>query len=342
MIPIARRLRKVGTPSISSDVGRPLQTSSNQTIRTPFEYAVYPVLLTAFFVSFAIALDAGVAPGLALLAITIVHMIIIAVLEVVMPARADWGWSKDRQVFNDIIHGILLDFGGRIGTTALTIVLLTLFTANSQEAIWPIWPKTWPFVLQLVLAVAIYDFGDYWKHRAYHQWSWAWPIHILHHNPQVMHVFKAGRLHFIEAILRAGIVSAPFVIFGAGTEVVWWIAALGNGLGGQNHWNVKTRLPAWLDAVIVTPNTHWLHHAKASHYRLCNLSPITMGPDHLFGTFYRQPKTGIEDVGVSFDPAPRNIFGQILTPFIWPWLVRNSDAVQTRSGGDAGASHEHA
>ncbi|OGS53764.1 MAG: hypothetical protein A3J40_06210 [Erythrobacter sp. RIFCSPHIGHO2_12_FULL_63_10] len=310
-----------------------MQSNSNRTFRILFEYAVYPVLLVGFFASFAIALDAGVAPGLALMAITITHMAIIAALEIVMPARPDWGWSNDRQVFNDIVHGILLDFGGRIGASALTILLVTLFTANLPGTVWPIWPVAWPFALQLALAIVVYDFGDYWKHRAYHQWNWAWPIHILHHNPPIMHVFKAGRLHFIEAILRAGVISAPFVVFGAGTEIVWWIAALGNGLGGQNHWNVKTRLPSWLDAVIVTPNTHWLHHAKADRYQLCNLSPFTLWPDHLFGTFYRQPEGGIADVGVSSDPVPRNIFGQILTPFIWPIL-------KSRAGNKA-AQHDH-
>src|SRR3546814_2345396 len=127
------------------------------------------------------------------MAITIAHMAIIAALEIVMPARPDWGWSNDRQVFNDIVHGILLDFGGRIGTSALTILLVTLFTANLPGAVWPIWPVAWPFALQLALAIVVYDFGDYWKHRAYHQWNWAWPIHILHHNPPIMHVFNAGR-----------------------------------------------------------------------------------------------------------------------------------------------------
>src|SRR3546814_10216810 len=100
-------------------------------------------------------------------------MAIIAALEIVMPSRPDWGWSNDRQVFNDIVHGILLDFGGRIGTSALTILLVTLFTANLSGAVWPIWPVAWPFALQLALAIVVYDIGDYWKHRVYHQWSWA-------------------------------------------------------------------------------------------------------------------------------------------------------------------------
>ncbi|MEE1877530.1 sterol desaturase family protein [Altererythrobacter litoralis] len=319
-----------------------VQLNFKQTIRRLLEYTVYPVLLIAFLGSFASALDAGVAPGIALLSVTIVHMTIIAVLEIVMPARLDWSWLKDRQVFNDIVHGILLDFGGQIGKTILTILLVTLFTSSVQGTVWAIWPTTWPFVLQLALAIVIYDFGDYWKHRAYHQWKWAWPIHVLHHNPPLMHVFKGGRLHFIESVLRAGLVSAPFVIFGAGAEIVWWIAAIGNGLGGQNHWNVKTRIPAWLDAVLVTPNTHWLHHAKADQYRLCNLSPITLWNDHLFGTFYRQPKEGIADVGVSFDPVPRNVFSQILTPFIWPWLVRNSRTMKSSSEGETGVGREPA
>ena len=79
----------------------------------------------------------------------------------------------------------------------------------STDAPLALWPAAWPLWAQLVIAVLIYDFVDYWKHRAYHEWAWAWPIHALHHNATKMHVFKAGRLHFLEAAIRAGVTSAP-------------------------------------------------------------------------------------------------------------------------------------
>ncbi len=296
-------------------------------MRKTWEWMIYPALAALFIFAFMQSQNMGFNPGISLLIITVVHMAIIALLELAMPARHDWNWLKDRQVINDLIHGVLLDFGARIGSAALTITLLAIAASQTGQAIWQIWPTQSPLLFQIVLAVLLYDFVDYWKHRAYHAWAWAWPIHVVHHNPSKMNVFKAGRLHFLEATIRAAITSAPMIVLGAPAEVFWWVAALANLMGGQNHWNVKSRLPRFLDVLIATPNTHWLHHAIGGKYRVCNLSPYTMWPDHLFGTFQQQPRDSIEDVGVDFDPVPKNILGQIAAPFIWPWLVSRTTKI---------------
>lgn len=295
-------------------------------------YLVWPGLLAAFLWAFAETRQRGFDPGLSLLALTIAHLAIIAGLEVLMPARRDWDWRKDGQVVNDLIHGGLLDVGARLGSAALTAAIALASARLSLAAPFDAWPNTWPFWVQLGLAVVIYDFVDYWKHRAYHDWAWAWPIHALHHNPTRMHVFKAGRLHLLEAAIRALVTSAPLVILGAPPEIFFWIAALANGMGDQNHWNVESRLPRVLDALITTPNAHWRHHARDISRGVANLSSFTLLFDHLFGTFRRQPEGGVEDVGIDSDPIPKNIVGQVLTPVLWPWLAHRTRGGRVRDG----------
>jgi sterol desaturase/sphingolipid hydroxylase (fatty acid hydroxylase superfamily) len=95
-------------------------------------------------------------------------------------------------------------------------------------------------------------------------------------------------------------------------------------------------LPRFLDALISTPNAHWLHHARNVAAGTSNYSSFTLLFDHLFGTFRRQPAGRIEDVGIAFDPIPRNVVGQVFSPVAWPWLThraRRSAASNKSLGG---------
>lgn len=297
-------------------------------------WIVWPVVLALFLCTYAWTQQLGYNPGLSLLAVTIGHFLVIMGLELVMPARRDWSWYGDRQAFNDLIHGALLDVGGRLGTAILTIAIAAAAARLSPQMNWQYWPTSLPLWAQIGLAILIFDFIDYWKHRAFHDWDWLWPVHALHHNPPRMHIFKAGRLHFLEATARASLTSGPLVILGAPPEVFFWIAALLNGLGDQNHWNVETRFPRFMHLILSTPQVHWLHHAKDVSSGSSNFSSFTLLFDHVFGTF-RDPSTlPIQDVGIDTDPIPRNLFGQIASPFIWPWL-----SVAPKTGSDGGWNH---
>jgi ornithine lipid hydroxylase len=291
-------------------------------------WLVWPLLLTAFLVAFAISQRLGFNPGLSLLAITIGHFTIIAVLEVIMPARPDWSWHTDRQAFNDVIHGALLDVGARLGTAMLMIAIVAFGASIARQGGGGLWPTSLPFVAQIALAILIYDFLDYWKHRAFHT-AWLWPVHALHHNPPRMHIFKAGRLHFLEATARAVFTTAPLVILGAPPEIFFWLAALLNGMGDQNHWNVETRFPRFMHLILTTPQVHWLHHAKEISVGSSNYGSFTLLFDHLFGTYRDPMKQPIPDVGIDYDPIPKNLFGQIVAPFIWPWLAPRSAKLTT-------------
>jgi sterol desaturase/sphingolipid hydroxylase (fatty acid hydroxylase superfamily) len=275
---------------------------------------VWPAYLLLFLAAYAWSQRLGFASGYSVLGITVVHIAVIALTELVLPARPEWRWLGDRQVFNDIVHGLLLDLGARLGTAVMTLVLAAGAAMVSRDAGSTIWPLDWPLWAQVALAVLIYDFCDYWKHRAYHASRWLWPIHALHHNPLRMHVFKAGRLHFLEATIRVLISSAPLVVLGAPESVFFWLAALANAFGGQNHWNVDARLPRWLHWSLATPQVHWLHHDQQFVERSVNLSPFTMLFDHVFGT-YRDPiRFPVDQVGIARDPISPGLPGQLAAP----------------------------
>ena len=292
---------------------------------------VWPAMLGTLPVGFAITQELGLDPAPWLFGLTVVHLGLIAGLELLMPARPDWDWRQDGQVINDLVHGALLDVGARIGAAGLTIGVAASASALTITSPFSVWPDNWPLWGQIGLAMILYDFADYWKHRAYHAWAWAWPIHALHHNPDRMHIFKAGRLHFFEAAVRACFVVGLLVVLGAPGTVLYWIAALLNAFGNTNHWNVETRLPRVVNWLLATPAVHWLHHAKDVADGSRNLSPFTMLFDHLFGTYADPSRRAIADVGIAFDPIPRSLHGQILSPLAWPWFSHRARRAEART-----------
>jgi sterol desaturase/sphingolipid hydroxylase (fatty acid hydroxylase superfamily) len=293
-------------------------------VRTAASWIVWPLMLGGLLLAFGVTQRLGLDPASWLFGLTVAHLALIAGLELLMPARRDWDWRKDGQVFNDLVHGALLGVGARIGALALTVGIAAAASMIGSNAPLNVWPTQWPLWGQVGLAVILYDFADYWKHRAYHDWAWAWPIHALHHNPTRMHIFKAGRLHLLEATVRAFFAIGLLVVLGPPSPVLFWLAALLNAFGNTNHWNVETRVPRILNWLLATPAVHWLHHAKDLPDGSRNLSPFTMLFDHLFRTYEDPSRRLIADVGIAFDPIPKDLIGQIASPIAWPWLARRA------------------
>ena len=291
-------------------------------VKSVVAWLTFPVIFTAQLVGFAQALCLGFDPGLTLLAITVANMALIALLELWLPDRPDWRWTNDGQVFNDVIHGLGNEFAGGLGRSVLFIGFAVIGGRLAEQGNLGLWPTAWPLCAQVLIAVLVVDFFDYWKHRAYHGWGFAWPIHALHHNMDRMHVFKGIRLHFLEATIRSLIVYSPLVVLGAPASVMIWIAALMTFLGSLNHSNLRQELPRFVHMLIATQKTHWLHHDKDFSHGSCNLSPLTMWLDHICGTFRHPLDNPLHEVGIAPDPIPKNLPAQLASPLLWPLLMR--------------------
>lgn len=303
-------------------------------IKSATAWLTWPVIFIGSLVAFDRALTLGFNPGLTLLALTVANITLIAVLELWLPDRPEWTWLRDTQVINDIVHGLGNELAGGLGRTALLVAFAAIGGALAANGGLGLWPTAWPLWLQVVAAVLIVDFFDYWKHRAYHAWALAWPIHALHHNMDRMNVFKGIRLHFLEAAIRSLLVFSPLVILGAQADVMIWIAALMTIGGTLNHSNLAQEMPRVAHALVATQKTHWLHHDKDGARAACNFSPFTMLFDHLFGTFRHPLDTPLGEIGITPDPIPRNLPAQLLSPVLWPvlsWRLERNDRHAAKS-----------
>jgi sterol desaturase/sphingolipid hydroxylase (fatty acid hydroxylase superfamily) len=142
----------------------------------------------------------------------------------------------------------------------------------------------WPLVLQVLLALWVYDFVVYWRHRLEHQLSFLWPIHAVHHTTTKVDVFTTTRLHPLE-LMAGGILNMWVTArFGIGQEAAGIGFMLYLNYNYYVHTNVKIVYPGFLKYVFVSPFMHRWHHAREAQACDKNFGVIFAWNDWLFGT----------------------------------------------------------
>ncbi len=182
------------------------------------------------------------------------------------------------------------------------------------------WGRELPYAVQVAIALWMFDFMVYWRHRLSHEWSPLWPIHAVHHVSQQIDVLTTHRLHFLEVMAGGILVGWAAACCGLDPGAV----ALGFMIYLQyNHFihtNVRIRFPGLLKYVLVSPFMHRWHHAmeKEAHDR--NYAVVFAFHDWIFGTAVH-PAYEPRSYGVSFSAAEHvgeSYLQQQLYPFrVW-------------------------
>lgn len=154
-----------------------------------------------------------------------------------------------------------------------------VFTALGHQVDAPFW-RTW---YGIALAVVLFDFCEYWLHRAGHEVAIFWAAHAVHHQGEELNICTALRQESQNAVLGwsfylpmalAGVppVLFGFVYLGVQYYQVWAHTEQIGKLG-------------WLDRVVTTPSNHRVHHAVNDCYLDRNYGGLFVLWDRLFGTY---------------------------------------------------------
>ena len=161
----------------------------------------------------------------------------------------------------------------QIGLYILTWRRVALFPHAS------LWGSVWGWLL----AIVMFDFCDYWLHRAGHESAVFWAAHAVHHQSQDFNLSTALRQESTVAFLGwpfylpmalAGVAPQQFAL--AGLIVLlyqFWIHTEHIGKLG------------WFDRVFSSPSNHRVHHAVNDQYLDKNYGGMLIIWDRLFGTF---------------------------------------------------------
>jgi sterol desaturase/sphingolipid hydroxylase (fatty acid hydroxylase superfamily) len=172
-----------------------------------------------------------------------------------------------------------------------------------------------PYWAQVALAVWVFDFVVYWRHRLEHRLPVLWSFHAVHHTAEKVDVLTTTRLHPIEIALGA-VCNAAIVRLGLDPAA----SALGFGIYIHYnyfiHTNVRIRFGRLAKYVLVSPFMHQWHHAKESDAMGKNVGVVFAWNDWLFGTAYH-PDRWPAEFGLAA-PAPERVGQSYLRHLLYP------------------------
>lgn len=193
----------------------------------------------------------------------------------------DWRKQKLTYRFNDALNSLNLGMMSQITAVALKTIQISFYVLIYQnispiqlglDSMW-----VWAF------AFIAYDFSYYWFHRMSHEINVLWAGHVVHHQSEEYNLTTAlrqtsgGFFGFMFYLPMALIGIDPYMLVTVGSLNLiyqFWV-----------HTRHINRMPAWYEAIFVTPSHHRVHHAQNPLYMNKNHGGVFILWDKWFGTF---------------------------------------------------------
>ena len=189
----------------------------------------------------------------------------------------------------------------------------------------PLWPGHWHLAGQLVLALVVVEFFQYWVHRLQHETDIMWRFHATHHSAPRLYWLNAARFHLVDIGLNNLGVGIPLVALGADGSVIslWVLAASIHGI--CQHANMKLRCGP-LNWIFSMAELHRWHHSRLTRESNTNYGQTLILWDIVFRTRFlpkdRQPPA---DIGIAdLDAFPMTWWPQMMSPFRWARIKADS------------------
>lgn len=220
----------------------------------------------------------------------IIYAIPLFLALILIELYLDWRHNKQTYNFNDAINSMNLGMMSQVTGIAMKTVQFSFYLLIFNElapfnlgtsSVW-VW----------IFAFIAYDFCYYWFHRMSHEVNVLWASHVVHHQSEEYNLTTAlrqtsgGFFGFVFYLPLAFIGIDPYVLITVGSLNLiyqFWV-----------HTRHINKMPAWYEAVFVTPSNHRVHHAQNPLYMNKNHGGVFILWDRIFGT--HQPELDEEPV----------------------------------------------
>jgi sterol desaturase/sphingolipid hydroxylase (fatty acid hydroxylase superfamily) len=229
--------------------------------------------------------------------------------ERILPYRDEWNIGLD-DAGRDAAHAIVNETS--ILASVAVIPLLSAITPFHRG-----WPGSLPFVIQVLLAVMVADFGITTIHLASHKVGWLWRLHAVHHSIRRFYGLNGLMKHPLhQAVEMMGGV-LPLIILGIPVHVAAVLAVCVAVQLLLQHANVDYRVGT-LRSVLALNEGHRFHHLKWAGVGDVNFGLFTLVWDHLYRTYSYDPQRRFttDDLGMAAKPHyPTAYVRQLVEPF---------------------------
>ncbi|MDB5726264.1 MAG: sterol desaturase-like [Novosphingobium sp.] len=259
-------------------------------------------------------------------------LIVIAILLLERVSERHAGWRMNRQeFFTDLYYSVL----SATVITWLTKMLADdpLMSAKAALGIKTGWVTQMPWLAQVMLAIFLLEFGQYWMHRLMHNWTPFWLTHAPHHHITQLNAAKGAVGNPIELFL---ITLSVLSLFDFETTALFAAFNVMGVISVFAHANVRSNPPIWYSFFFTTIRHHSLHHSTDYLSTRCNYGNCLILLDRIFGTY----KEG-EGVLVGQDDRRRlSIREQTLFPFQPVIDKYRTRKAASRNGGELAANDQ--
>ncbi len=167
------------------------------------------------------------------------------------------------------------------------------------EDVWPgVTDGPWTsFLIYLV----VFDFLNYWLHRAQHQFNPWWALHAVHHSQRQMTQWTDNRNHLLDDVLHALVWVMVAQVIGIAPSQFVAVVALTQLSESFQHANLRVSFGRWGERLWVSPRFHRTHHAIGVGHE----SPGKVLGGHNFGVLlpWWDMLFGTADFGPRFEPT---------------------------------------
>ncbi|MCC6848034.1 MAG: sterol desaturase family protein [Deltaproteobacteria bacterium] len=223
-------------------------------------------------------------------------------MEAWLSRRRGWGYYRLNDAVSDVSTSMLMQLVMLLSRGAVVAGYLAIharFRAFDLPA-----DRAWTWIA-CFLGV---DFGYYWFHRKSHEINFLWAAHVVHHQSEDYNLAVALRQSTLQPFFGA-IFYWPLALLGFPPVVFLACASFNTIYQFWLHTQAIGRLGP-LEAVLVTPSHHRVHHGRNPRYIDRNHGGTFIVWDRLFGTFEREREAvvyGITKPLASWNPLWANL-----------------------------------
>lgn len=281
------------------------------TLKTVFQYTIYPVFLGAAWGLMLVALQNGVNQYLATLPVVAAFGLLALLLERVLPFERAWlhgsDWNLD---FTYYLINYLIKVTAQLGVLWL-----------STRVAFPRWfPTQLPFWAQVLLALTLIDFFLFFVHWQSHRYQWLWKLHAIHHSSERLYFLNGEKRHALHQVLEGAPGIAVCVVIGTPAPVIAAALALLAIHMMMQHTNLDYRAGFFKKLFCVAELHRWHHRADWRDAQVNFGAWLTVW-DRLFRTSYDRPhllsREALGEIGIREEPAfPTSYLQQARYPFV--------------------------
>jgi sterol desaturase/sphingolipid hydroxylase (fatty acid hydroxylase superfamily) len=173
---------------------------------------------------------------------------------------------------------------------------------------------SYPFMLQLLLAMLVADLFQYAAHFSFHRSPFLWRFHAIHHSIRSVDWIAGSRLHIVDILVTRSFTYIPIYLLGFSLPVFYAYVTIVALQAVMAHANVRIPFGPF-KYLLVTPQYHHWHHCDDPELYDKNFAIHFPFIDKLFGTYYLPQNEWPQRTGLGQQQYPKGYLKQLLFPF---------------------------